>query len=187
MLMSGTTRGWAAEPGPAGAFVVQLGRELPSVIGDAATEAEKRRRLSGFLARVVDVEAVARFCMGRYWRLATPAQQTEYRSLFLLVLAGGLASRVGIYGAATATTVTMLPEIAKPDGVHVPTVVRTAGEPPVRVTWVVDTGTRPFHVLDVQAEGLSMRLALRGDHTSFLNQHAGNIDLFLRTLRERTR
>ena len=177
--------GRGAEPQTAGAFIQQVGRELASAVGDARTDEEKRRRLQPFLERVVDVNAVARFCLGRYWRLATPAQQQEYSQLFLRVLVAAVAGRVGVYGSGTSQ-VKVLAEQPKADGVYVPTVVQTGTDPAVHITWVVDTRTSPFHILDVQAEGMSMRLSQRSDYTAFLDRNGGNIDLLLRTLKERT-
>jgi phospholipid transport system substrate-binding protein len=174
----------AESPGTAGAFIQQLGRELTSVVGDAATVAEKRLRLEPFLARIVDVEALARFCVGRYWRQATPEQQQEYLQLFLVMLTNTVASRVGVYSEGTSK-VTVMSEIAKSDGVYVPTIVQTGSGPPVHVTWVLDTGVSPYRILDVQVEGMSMRLSQRSDYTSFLSHNAGDFNLFLRALRER--
>ena len=183
----GTRHARAAEsPGPAGVFIQQLGRDLAHVVGDAATEAERRGRLRPFIARVVDIDALARFCVGRYWRQATPAQQREYRELFLEALTNTVASRVGVYGEATSN-VTTLPDITKPDGVYVTTIVQTGDGPAVPVIWVVDTGVTPYQVLDVQAEGISMRLAQRSDYTSFLVHNDGDFGLFLQALRERVR
>jgi phospholipid transport system substrate-binding protein len=176
----------AEPPGSAGAFIEEVGRELPGVLGGAATDSEKRRRLEPFLARVVDVDALARFCVGRYWRQASPAQQEEYRQLFMGALTNAVASRVGVYGEGTSK-VTVLPEITKPDGVYVTTIVQTGSEPPVRVIWIVDTGASPYRILDVQAEGISMRLSQRSDYVAFLAQHGGDFDAFLRALREHAR
>ena len=187
----------------AGGFIRQVGHDLPGVVGDAASEAEKRRRLEPFLARVVDVAAVARFCLGRYWRQATPAQQQDFRGLFLRVLANAVASRVGAYGAGagplstSASTspptsqVTVLAELDGPDGIRVPTIVQTGTAAPARVTWLVErapaqSGAGAFRILDVEAEGMSLRLSLRSDYTSFISRNGGNLDLFLRTLRAHT-
>jgi phospholipid transport system substrate-binding protein len=59
----------------AAAFIKQTGQEMATLIGGAPTVAEKRRLLQPFIDRVVDVDGVARFCLGRHWRQATPAQQ----------------------------------------------------------------------------------------------------------------
>jgi phospholipid transport system substrate-binding protein len=167
----------------ASAFIQRIGRELHTVVDGATDEADRQQRLAPLLVRVVDVPAVARFCLGRYWRAATPAQQQDYVLIFTRVLIQAVAMRIGIYQDDTAA-ITMLPEITKPDGVYVPTVVQSAGEAPTRVTWVVDTASSPFHIVDVQAEGMSMRLSERADFTAFLDHHDGDIAAFLTTLRD---
>ena len=81
----------------AAAFIKQTGQEMATLIGGAPTAAEKRRRMQPFLDRVVDVDGVARFCLGRHWRQATGAQQEAYLKLFHRVLLNNVVSRMGDY------------------------------------------------------------------------------------------
>lgn len=173
-----------AEAGDASHFVEALGRELPSVLAGAAAPAERRARIAAFLERVVDIDGAARFCLGRYWPAATPAQQREYRALFARALTTAVASRADTYASGGSQIVT-LPETGMEDGIAVRTIVRHGSQPPVHVTWLVDTSRRPFRIYDVQAEGISLRLTLRGDYTSFLAKHGGDMTLFLDNLRAR--
>lgn len=177
-------KAWA-ETGDASRFIQQVGRELPAITGAAGTSADKQARLLQFLERVVDLDNAARFCLGRYWRLATPDQQRDYRQLFARALAAGLAARAEVYKGGTSQ-VSFLPERPTADGVQVRTIVSSPGEKPVQVNWLVDTSRQPFRILDVEAEGISLRLAQRSDYLSFLSQNNGNMDLFLQTLRGHT-
>src|ERR1700712_681893 len=45
---------------PAALFIRDVGRQFPTGLADATTTEEKRRRLTPFIAGVVDVEAVSR-------------------------------------------------------------------------------------------------------------------------------
>ena len=142
-------------------------------------------RLAPFLARVVDIDGAARFCLGRFWRIASPEQQREYLILFARALVAAVASRADTYSAGKSE-ITILPETPTPEGVAVRTVVRNAGQPAVNVTWLVDTARQPLKIIDVQAEGISLRQTLRSDYASFLRQNGGDLELFLRTLRAHT-
>ncbi len=64
--------------------------------------------------------------------------------------------------------------------------VRNAGQPPINVMWLVDTGRHPFKIVDVEAEGISLRQTLRSDYTSFLRHNGDDLALFLRTMRAHT-
>ena len=170
---------------PAAMFILDVGRQFPTVLAGATTIAEKRRRLTPFVTQVVDVPEVARFCLGRYWAKATPAQRTRYQALFLKSLVHIIAGRMATYQGGLGHVVVEKP-VAGPDGTDVPTLVKGAHTPEVRVAWVVETDRRPMQVVDVVAEGMSLRLAKRSDFTAYLARHDGDIDAFLDALQRQT-
>jgi phospholipid transport system substrate-binding protein len=157
---------------------------MATLIGGALTAAEKRRRLQPFIDRVVDVDGVARFCLGRHWRRATPEQQEAYVRLFHRVLLNNVVARMGDYQHTEIRVVIGQPE-ARQDGVHVPTILERTGNPPARVTWVVSTDGAP-RIVDVIAEGTSLRLTVRSDYNAFLARHGESIDALIDALREQT-
>ena len=65
----------AQDASQADAFIQQTGRELASLMSCVTSDSAKRERLMPFIDRVVDVDAVGRFCLGRYWAVATPEQR----------------------------------------------------------------------------------------------------------------
>ena len=170
---------------PAALFIRDVGQQFPQVIGDAKTIEEKRRRLTPFVSRVVDVEAVARFCLGRYWSVATPGQRERYQALFLKSLVNNIAGRMATYQGALGHVVVQAP-VVHPDGTYVPTLVKGENTPEVHVSWVVEADRTPMRVVDVVAEGMSLRLAKRNDFTSYLTQHGGDVAGFLDALERQT-
>jgi phospholipid transport system substrate-binding protein len=168
------------------AFIRDLGRRLPQVMAGPGTQAERRAALRSFLSGVVAVDRTARFCLGRYWLAATPAQRTAYEGLFLDLLTKSVAERFGQYREGQSRIAIEAPQV-RADGTYVPTIVQGADGPPANVTWVIDTTTEPYRVLDVVAEGMSLRLAERSDFAGYLDRHGGDIDAFLAALRERAR
>src|SRR5690349_18258429 len=67
-------------------FVKQTGDKLVAVVNGPGTPQSKRATLTGVIEQAVDVDGVARFCLGRFWRTATPEQQKRYIDLFHQVL-----------------------------------------------------------------------------------------------------
>jgi phospholipid transport system substrate-binding protein len=171
-----------ADPSQAAAFVKQAGAELAGVVGGATSPAEKQARLEPYLQRVVDEEGVARFCLGRYWQTATPAQQAEYLRLFRLILLRGVVTRLGDYQAG-AVKVTVNTPVQKPDGIYVPTVVERSGNKPVNITWLVTVGDSGMHIADVVAEGMSLRVTQRSDYASFMAHNGGDVTALLAALK----
>ncbi len=172
----------AGSPQAAAAFIQKAGSELAQVVNGAESVPEKRQRLMPFLDRTVDVDGIARFCLGRFWQAATPDQRAEYMRLFRVVLANGVAGRLGDYEEGKTSITTERPEIRQ-DGIYVPTMVTRGGNPPNRVTWlVIPTNDGGFRIADVTAEGVSLRLTQRNDYGSFLSRHDGNVGALIRAM-----
>lgn len=51
----------------------------------------------------MNVDDIARFCLGRFWRIATPEQQQQYMVLFHDLLVTEIASHFGEYQGVHVT------------------------------------------------------------------------------------
>lgn len=187
VLLSVPSRPGAAEDdalAQAAQFIRDSGNRLAALAHDNPTAEEKQRRLQAFLDDVVDVDGVARFCLGRFWRSATPAQQQDYLRLFRQVLANSVAARVNDYPQGQMQ-VTISPPLRNGSAIEVPTVVaRGAGGTPARVTWILGTDTGRLRIIDIVAEGMSLRLTQRSDYTAFLGRNDNDLPALLRALRQ---
>lgn len=185
-LGGGSQRGAAEDAAlaEAGPFIRTAGNRLTAVVQGAPTSTEKHRRLRAFLDEVADVDGVARFCLGRFWRTATPAQQQEYLHLFHDVLTNSVAARVGDYPQGQSQ-VAIGTAVRNGATIEVPTVVT---QPPrdtqARVTWVLSTDTGPLRIVDVIAEGMSLRLTQRSDYAAFLTRNNNDVGTLLQALRQ---
>ena len=169
--------GWAA------AFVRRSGDELSAIMGRTGSVETRRRLLQPFIDRVVDVDTVARFCLGRFWRQATAKQQEEYLGLFHAVLMNAVLVRVGDYEHNEVRVGVDRPEMHD-SAIQVPTVVERTGTPPARVVWVVSPTAHDPRIIDLIAEGMSLRLTVRSDYTAFIVRHGNNIDALIDALRQ---
>ena len=168
------------------AFVRVVGHDMPAVLAGARTIGEKRARLLPFIARVVDVDAAAQYCLGRYWGRATPGQQQEFSVLFLSVLVNEIALWTGNYeDPGVATNVVMQPPIVTAEQTEVPTIVKVGAAPPAHIKWIVGMRGPQPRILDVAAEGISLRATERSDFTGYLSQHGGDLGGLLAILRQR--
>ncbi len=173
------------DPAQARAFVQKAGGEMAALMNTPGSPAEKRARLQTFVDRVADVNAVAEFCLGRYWHAATPAQQQEYTRLFHAVLVKSVAGRASAEQGQTAK-VTVSQAEPRDDGTRVATLVERTGSPPFRVTWVVGFATGAPKIIDVIAEGTSLRLTQRSDYTAFLSRNGNTVESLLAALRQQS-
>jgi phospholipid transport system substrate-binding protein len=168
---------WAA------AYIRRVGDELAVIVATAGSSESRRQRLRSFLDRVVDIDGVARFCLGRFWHQATLAQQQEYLRLFHGVLTNAVLGRVGDYEHGEVRVIIERPE-TRDGAVHVSTVVERTGAPPVQVTWAVSPEADNPRILDVIAEGVSLRLTMRADYNAYLTRHGDSVGALIGALRE---
>ncbi|HME27834.1 MAG TPA: ABC transporter substrate-binding protein [Acetobacteraceae bacterium] len=175
----------SADAGPswAATYIRRIGDELAAIVANAGSAEVRRRNLRPFIDRVVDVEGVARFCLGRFWRQVTPAQQRDYIQVFHAVLTNTVLSRVGDYDHNEVRVSIDQPEMRE-GAVQVPTVVERTGNPPVKVIWVVSGGPDNPRIADVIAEGVSLRLTVRSDYNAFLTRHGDSVDALVEALRQ---
>jgi hypothetical protein len=109
---------WAQSGEQAVGFVKNTSEQLAAIVNSTASPQEMRDRLKKVIDSTVDVDDVARFCLGRFWRLATPDQQKQYTALFRDLLAMKIANHLGEYRGVQVTTGVGAEEFRYPDRHH---------------------------------------------------------------------
>ncbi len=173
-----------AQPAAGAAGLIQnTGNQLVAIVNSSASVAERRQRLQQVIDSTVDVEGIARFCLGRFWRQATPAQQQQYLALFHQVLMNSITGHLGEYRGVRFE---MGRAQQRAEGSVVSTTVDRPNNPPTAVDWVVeDVGGSP-KIVDVVAEGVSMRQTQRSDYAAFLTRNGSNVQALIEAMRQQT-
>ena len=175
--------GLRAQPAPASAtaLVKSAGDRLVAVINAPGAIQAKLPKLSQIIETAVDVDGIAKFCLGRFWRTATPDQQKQYISLFHNVLVNNITGKLGEYQGVTFT---VLQVQAREDTAIVATVVERPGNPTSKVDWVVSDESGLPKVVDVIAEGTSLRLTQRSDYAAYLSRNGNNIQALIDAMKQ---
>jgi phospholipid transport system substrate-binding protein len=172
---------WAQATGEqAVAFVKSTSDQLVAIANDKDVPQKRRLRLKAVIESTVDVDDIARFCLGRFWRLATPDQQTQYTALFHDLLVTKIARNLGDY---RGVRVTMGPARASEDTEIVITKVARPENPPMQIDWVVSTASGGPKIVDLLAEGTSLRLTQSADFTSYLAHNQYNVQSLIEGMR----
>jgi phospholipid transport system substrate-binding protein len=162
------------------AFMKQTIGELTGLVNSSASEADKAAGLQKLIDARVDVNGIARFCLGRFWRAASPDEQQQYVALFHKVLLKNITSKVADYNGVS---VTIEKTSTRDDGVAVTTTVVRPNNAPAKVDWLLSTdGPTPL-IVDVIAEGTSLRLTQRNDYSSFLSQNNNSVGKLIDALK----
>jgi phospholipid transport system substrate-binding protein len=182
LLILGTTapRALAQSADRAGAFIRQVGDKLVAIVNGPGSLPEKKAQMTQIIDSSVDVENVARFCLGRFWNTASPEQRAAYTKLFHEVLVNNITSKLGDY---RGVKITVNRSESREDSDLVKTVVERPNNPPTAVDWVVASGAAP-KILDVVAEGTSLRLTQRQDYMSYLVHNGNSLDKLIDAMRQ---
>jgi phospholipid transport system substrate-binding protein len=164
----------------AAAFMASLGDQLVAVVNGPGSASSKRAAMSRIIDTQVDVDGIGKFCLGRFWRTATPEQQKQYLKLFHEVLVTNITSKLGEYQGVTYTLGRS--RMQDEDAVVSSTVVRP-NNPPTAVDWVISNPTSDPRVIDVIAEGTSLRLTQRQDYASYLAHNNNSVEALISAMR----
>lgn len=160
----------------AAAFVKSTGDRLVAVVNGPGSAADKRAAMTSIINSTVDVDGVGKFCLGRFWRQATPAQQQRYLTIFHEVLVTNITAKLGEYKGVSFSLGRERPQ---DDQVVVSTTVTRPNNPPTQVDWVIADPSSAPKIVDVVAEGTSLRLTQRSDYASYLMHNNNSIDALI--------
>ena len=165
----------------AASFVQATGQELVGVLNSNAPVEVRRERVAAILRRAVDVEGTGRFILGRWWRTASPAEQQEYLQLFEETLIRNLSARFGEY-QGVRFSLGRSQQRAEED-VLVNTIIERPNIAPFSLDWRVGDVNGQPKVVDVIAEGTSLRLTQRSEYSAVIQRNNGQISALLAAMR----
>ncbi|WP_338661826.1 ABC transporter substrate-binding protein [Pararoseomonas sp. SCSIO 73927] len=166
----------------AAAFIQSTGQELVAAINGRGAVAQRREQVAAVLRRAVDVEGVGRFILGRYLRQATPDEQAQYMRLFEEVLIRNLSARFGEYQGVRFSLGRS--QQRTEDDALVNTIVERPNGGPVSLDWrVSEVGGQP-RIVDLIAEGTSLRLTTRSEYASVIGRNGGRVSALLDAMRQ---
>jgi phospholipid transport system substrate-binding protein len=164
----------------AAAFVKSTGDSLVGVVNGPGSTNTKRTQMTQIIDADVDVDGIGRFCLGRFWKQASPEQQKQYLALFHEVLVTNITAKLGEYQGVTFT---MGRSRSQDEDAVVSTTVVRPNNGPTAVDWVISDPAGKPKIIDVVAEGTSLRLTQRQDYASYLTHNNGSIDALIAAMK----
>ncbi|MBO1114694.1 MlaC/ttg2D family ABC transporter substrate-binding protein [Bordetella petrii] len=181
-----------AKPDPHGApdkFVLDAANEaLDALKGDSQLRsgdlARVNQAVDTYILPYVDFRKTTRLAAGRYWRQATPEQQTAladaFRGTLIRTYSGALT------GVTQATTIKLLPFRGDPnaDDVVVRSLITQANGQPVGVDYRLEKDPQQgWRIYDMNVEGIWLIQNYRNQFAQQINQ--SGIDGLIKALNQR--
>lgn len=182
-MFRGTAHAQGVDTGRAASLIETAGQELVSALNNTGLSvAQRRERVAGVLRRTIDIEGTGRFILGRYWRTASPQEQQDYLRLFDEIIIRNLSARFGEYQGVRFTMGRS--QQRTEEDVLVNTIVERPNSPSFSLDWrVADLGGQ-LKVVDVIAEGTSLRLTTRSEYSSVIQRNGGQVGALLTAMRQ---
>ena len=181
ILISARPAAAAADPA---AVITSLGNQALEVLGNNVDPKLRVARFRQLFSEDFDVPGIARFVLGRYWRVATEPQQQEFVKLFADYIALAYSNRLAEYSGETLHVTGTRPA---PDGSVVSSeIVRPNGAPPAKVDWVLTPHDGAYKISDVVVEGVSMAVTQRSEFASVIQRNGGQVQGLITALRQKT-
>ena len=161
-------------------FIENFGNKLVAIVNSPIPLSEKKEQVLPLIQQNVDIDAIGRYCLGRYWKVATPEQQKEYIGLFHQVLVNAITDKLGDYRGVSFTigNVTKSGDDESVDA----TLVRPQ-QPPATMQWIISNASGTDKVVDVVGEGASLRLTPRQAYSSYIARNGGNVGALINALK----
>jgi phospholipid transport system substrate-binding protein len=164
------------------AFIQTAGNDLVTAINDPRLDLTARRdKVAQILRRTIDIEGTGRFILGRYVRQASPTELAEYNRLFDDIIVRNLSARFGEY-RGVKFSLGRSQQRTEEDAL-VNTIIERPSTPPFSLDWrVSEIGGQP-KVVDVIAEGTSLRLTTRSEYSAVIQRNGGRVASLLEAMR----
>lgn len=181
-LASTTVRAQQMDITRATAFVDRAGQDLVNAINDPRlNQTQRRDRVASILRNAIDIEGTGRFILGRYVRQASPAELQDYNKLFDEIIIRNLSARFGEY-RGVKFSLGRSQQRTEEDAL-VSTLIERPNNPSFTLDWrVADINGQP-KVVDVIAEGTSLRLTTRSEYAAVIQRNSGRVASLLDAMR----
>jgi phospholipid transport system substrate-binding protein len=169
----------AADPAT---IIRDMGSQALQVLGKNVPASERQARFQELFHQDFDVPTIARFVLGRYWRLATPAQRQEFMRLFFQYTILTYSNRLSEYGGETFHVTGSRPD---GDGSIVTSEIVRPNAQPTKVDWRLNWTDGTYKITDVIVDGISMAVTQRSEFASVIQRHGGQLQGLLALLRQK--
>lgn len=167
-------------------FISDLGSKAINVLTSTASETERERQFRVLFEQSFDLQSIARFVLGQYWRTANETQRQEFTKLFETYVIHAYTVRFNAYAGQQLKVGSARPEGDNGALVQSEIALPNGSQPPVKVDWRVSNEGGNYKITDVTVEGVSMALTERQEFASVIQRGGGQIEALLKVLREKT-
>lgn len=157
-----------AEEAGAKAFVDGLAKQVLAIVQNSAIDkATQTTKIESLFSNKVDINFVAKFALGQYWRQSTDAQRSAYIAAYKPFILKNYANRLTRYSGETYTL-----KQARQDGdaQMVTMVIHDPQGQDINVDYRLTGSGSNYRIIDIIVEGVSLLTTQRSEFKAVLDQ-----------------
>lgn len=171
-----------ASPEGARAFIKTLGDDTLQAMTQNDSREARVARLEQIFQKGLDLDAIGRLVLGRYWTQATPPQQQAFLDAFRRFVVQTYAN-LWAEQTVASYSITGVRDVGE-SAYLVQTMVERPNAPGWNFAWRVREENGSYKVVDVVVDGVSQLVTQRSDFTSVVQRQG--LDQLIASLRQRT-
>lgn len=163
-------------------FVVQIGNEIIRILVNKNKPlTERKSEFRKVLRSDFNINAIGKFALGRYWRIATDEQKRQYLELFEDSIVESYAAQFDNY--SNEKLVVLGSRATQKGGILVQShILRPRGGEPLKVDWQIFKGKDGQKIYDIIINGVSMSITQRSEYAAAIKS-TGSIENFISKMR----
>lgn len=169
------------------AYVDNVAKQAVSTIDEThsgkLTPQAAKEQFRDILNNSFDIPTIAKFTLGKYWRTATPDQQTEFTRLLKTVILNKYADRL-LESSDNTFKVGEAGALNERD-YKVGMTVTPKGKGPIDFVWRLRKGGSGFKIIDLAVEGVSMSVTHRTDFANTIESKGGQVQSLIDALKSK--
>lgn len=164
-------------------FVKKMTDEgIEQIINANVSKEEKQQRFKKLFNDALDLDAIGKYVLGRYWRTATTDQKTTFINTYRELNTKVWSERFDEFKGRNFEFKGTTPSNSEGQ-IFVNTIVPMEQGEPASVVWRVKQDGKNYKIIDIIIEKVSLTMANRNEYTTFIKNNGGNIDALINNLK----
>ena len=159
---------------------------IEKIINSNKSQEEKDQTFRKLFTENLDLDFIGKYVLGRYWRVATPAQKKEFISLYRELNVQTWSKRFDEFKGKNFIFDGTSPA-NNPEQIFVETKVPMQEGAPASVKWRVKETNGKLKVIDIIVENVSLAQTARNEYTSFIAKSPKGVEGLLENLRTKVK
>ncbi len=170
-------------------FIGDLGaRAINTLTSKEMAREEREDKFQVIFEEAFDLNAIAKFVLGRYRRIATEDEKKEFLDLFKKSMSVTYADRFSQYTNELFEITDAKNQNASAGLIRVYSFIKRPDAPNVKIDWhIYATKDGDFKIVDVFVEDISMSMTQRQDYSATIEREGGTVSGLNRALKEKVK